>query len=467
MKAPRIKGNKIHFVSLGCARNLVDTEVMLGLVIQAGYEVTDKTELADFLVVNTCAFLESAREESCNAIASLFQEKKEDAKVIVAGCMVQKHREELKTKFPNIHYFLGSGDMEKILEAVESQNAGEGVSSAKSYLEWGEVPRMVSTPKHYAYLKIAEGCAKQCAFCIIPKIKGPLKSKPKERVIKEFRSLLARGVREVILIAQDLGDWGKERGKEERLENLVEEILKEPGDFWLRFLYLYPDEITDRLITLMKSDPRICPYLDMPIQHVSDPILKAMRRKTSKADILHTLTKLRKAIPHIVIRTSLMVGFPGETEEQFEELVTFLKEHPIDQVGIFKYSKEEESASAKMEGHISEAVKEARFQKLAKVQQKMAAKQGKRFIGKTLKVLVEGYHPDSELLMRGRFYGQCPEIDGMVIINDGSYVSDFSTFYDVKITGVLGYDLIGRVLKPKENPKKLLKKASGLSIVHG
>ncbi len=467
MKNPRLKGNKIHFVSLGCARNLVDTEVMLGLVIQAGYEVTDKTDLADFLVVNTCAFLESAREESCNAIASLFQEKKEDAKVIVAGCMVQKHREELKAKFPHIHYFLGSGDMEKILEAVESQDAGEGVTSAKSYLEWGEVPRMVSTPKHYAYLKIAEGCAKNCAFCIIPKIKGTLKSKPKERVIKEFRSLLARGVREVILIAQDLGDWGKERGKEERLENLVAEILKEPGDFWLRFLYLYPDEITDELIALMKSDPRICPYLDMPIQHVSDPILKAMRRKTSKADILHTLTKLRKAIPHIVIRTSLMVGFPGETEEQFEELVTFLKEHPIDQVGIFKYSKEEESASAKMEGHLSEAIKEARFQKLAKVQQKMAAKQGKRFIGKTLKVLLEGYHPDSELLMRGRFYGQCPEIDGMVIINDGSYVSDFSTFYDVKITGVLGYDLIGRVLKPKEGPKKLLKKASGLSIVHG
>lgn len=465
MKAPHLQGNKIHFVSLGCARNLVDTEVMLGLVIQAGYEITDQTESADFLVVNTCAFLESAREESCQAIGSLFVQKKKDAKVIVAGCMVQKHREELKSRFPDIHYFIGSGDVEKILQAVSSPAEGEAVTTAKSYLEWGEVPRTLSTPKHYAYLKIAEGCAKQCAFCIIPKIKGTLKSKTKERVIQEFRSLLQRGVKEVILIAQDLGDWGKERGKLERLEHLIAEMLKEPGDFWLRFLYLYPDEITDELIALMKSDPRICPYLDMPIQHVSDPILKAMRRKTTKTDILHTLTKLRKAIPHIVIRTSLMVGFPGETDEQFEELVSFLKEYPIDQVGIFKYSKEEESLSAKMEGHISESVKEARFQKLAKVQQKMAAKQGKRFVGKTLRVLVEGYHPESEFLMRGRFYGQCPEIDGMVVINDGTHVSEFSTFYDVKITGVLGYDLLGKVLKPKEAPKKALKLAPSLAIV--
>lgn len=441
-----LSGNKIHFTSLGCARNLVDTEVMLGLVLKAGYEVTQELEEADYLVVNTCGFLASSRQESCETIDTLFQEKKKQAKVVVVGCMVQKHKDELKARFPHVHYFLGSGDMERILEALQTPEAGEAVTSARSYLEWGEVPRKLSTPRHYAYLKIAEGCAKRCAFCIIPKIKGPLRSKSQAQVVKEFHLLLDQGVKEVILIAQDLGDYGKERKEERGLETLLKAMLDTPRSFWLRLLYLYPDEISDEIIEIMQKDSRICPYLDMPIQHINDQILKAMRRKTSRHDIEATLQKLREKVPGIVIRTSLMVGFPGETEEQFEELLLFVKETPLDNVGIFTYSREEESSSARLPHHISDEVKQHRFERLAAMQKKKVKQQNKRYIGKRLSVLIEGTHPDSPYLMRGRFYGQCPEIDGQVIINDGRKVKEFGTFYTVEITECAGYDLIGSVV---------------------
>lgn len=420
---------------------------MLGLLLDRGYEIVPDPVQADYLVVNTCGFLAASRRESCEVISELIDSKKDSAKVIVTGCMVQKHKEELSRLFPAIHYFLGSGDVEKILDAVESDKQGQQITSAKSYLEWGEVPRLLSTPEHYAYLKIAEGCAKRCSFCIIPLIKGHLKSKPIERVVQEFQNLLNQGVREVILIAQDLGDWGKEKKEKQELTTLLKALLAEKGDFWIRLLYLYPDEITDDLIALIKSDPRICPYLDMPIQHISDPILRAMRRKTRSAHIIDTITKLRREIPHIVIRTSLMVGFPGETEENFNELLTFVKQAQLDNVGIFKYSKEEESHSAKLAGHLSDEIKQERFERLAEVQQEVAFAKNQKYIGKKIPVIVEGTHPDSELLLRGRFYGQCPEIDGQVIINDARKVKELGERYEVKITDTAGYDLIGKVTR--------------------
>ena len=439
---------KIHFTSLGCARNLVDSEVMLGILLRAGYEITEELKQADFLIVNTCGFLEAARQESIDTIELLVKEKKKGAKVVVAGCMVQKYGPGIEEKFPGVHYFLGSGDMEKILDAVTVPEAGSSITSARSYLQQGEVPRQLSTPRHFAYLKIAEGCMKRCAFCIIPNIKGPLKSKAQVQVIKEFRALLSQGVKEVVLIAQDLGDFGKERREKNGLEALLKEMLREEGDYWIRLLYLYPDEITDELIDLISSDKRICPYLDMPIQHVNDTILKAMRRKTSRADIVSIITKLRERIPGIVIRTSLMVGFPGETDEQFGELLQFVEEHPLDNVGIFKYSREEESHSAKLPNHIAEDVKQARFEALTAKQHEMARRQNERFVGQKLQVIVEGTHPDSPLLMRGRFYGQCPDIDGQVIITDGRKVTAFGERYNVEITGTADYDLIGRVVSP-------------------
>lgn len=445
----KIAGNKVFFISLGCPRNLVDTEVMLGILLQAGYDVALDLPSADFIIINTCGFLEASRKESVDTINHAINTRKKDAKVIATGCMVQKHSEIIKTECKDVHYLLGSGDVNGILKAVESDLAGAEVTSAKSFLEAGEVPRTISTPKHYAYLKIAEGCRKRCAFCIIPTIKGPLKSKAETQVIKEVTTLLNQGVKEIILIAQDLGDFGKDMGykRSDGLVALLKAIMQhEKRDFWLRLLYLYPDEITDELIELIKAEPRICHYIDMPIQHVNNTLLKAMHRKTSKEDITSTITKLRKQIPDIVIRTSLIVGFPGETADQFQELKTFIQDYPLENIGIFKYSNEKEAFSATLPNHIDEETKEERLNDLVHTQAKVLTKRNKKMIGKKLKVIIEGYHPESKLLLVGRYYGQCPEIDGQIIINDFTKVDAFGKYYTVEITDCAGYDFIGRVV---------------------
>lgn len=441
-------GNKIHFISLGCPRNLVDSEVMLGILLKSGYEVAEALEEADYLVINTCGFLEASRQESRDTVKETLSARKKTAKLIVTGCMVQTHSDEMKAQFPAIDYMLGSGDVEGILRAVESTQQGQTITKARSYLEVGEVPRQLSTPKHYAYLKIAEGCRKRCAYCVIPTIKGPLKSKSKEQILKEFQTLLGQGVHEIILIAQDLGDYGKDKGSKKlaALIDLIQSMLEIKKDFWLRLLYLYPDEITDELIALVKSDKRICPYLDMPIQHINNAMLKSMRRATSREDIIDTITKLRREVPNVVIRTSLIVGFPGETEEQFEELAAFIQEHPLDNIGIFKFSREPGSHAYDLPDQVPEEVKEKRYHRLMKIQQKVLKKLNKRWIGKKIPVVVEGYHPETKLLMRGRFFGQCPEIDGQVIINDGRKVDAFGKIFTVEITDASEYDLVGRVV---------------------
>jgi ribosomal protein S12 methylthiotransferase len=419
---------------------------MIGILLKAGYELTAEEAEADYLVVNTCGFLAASRQEGIDTIGELFKQKKESAKVIVTGCMVQNHKDEIKEKFPGVHYFLGSGDVEKILEAVHAGQKGENVTSARSYLEWGEVPRTLSTPKHYAYLKIAEGCKKRCAFCIIPTIKGPLKSKSEVQVIKEFQALLSQGVFEVILIAQDLGDFGKDRREKGALAHLLREMLKVKQDFWIRLLYLYPDEIDEELIAVMKSDPRICPYLDMPIQHINDEVLKRMHRTTSREQIVGTIERLRREIPDVAVRTSLMVGFPGETEEQFEELLEFVQKTPLDHVGVFQFSLEKEAYAAKLDGQISEEVKQERFERLTEALLKVTSKRNKKMVGRTVRAIVEGYHPESKLLLTARHSGQCPEIDGQIIINDASGVDAFGKLYDVAITSAADYDLIGKVV---------------------
>lgn len=441
-------GNKINFISLGCPRNLVDSEVMLGILLHAGYELALNIDEADYIVINTCAFLEASRQESMDTVRETLKQRKARAKLIVTGCMVQTHSEELKRAFPGIDYLLGSGDVNGILEAVQSTAPGEKISNARSYLEAGEVPRRLSTPKHYAYLKIAEGCRKRCAYCIIPTIKGPLKSKSKEQIMKEFHLMLNQGVQEVILIAQDLGDYGKDRGSKNltALLDLLKTMLNTDSFFWLRLLYLYPDEITDELIALMKSDRRICPYLDMPIQHINNQVLKRMHRATSKEDIISIITKLRREIPHIAIRTSLIVGFPGETEEQFEELVQFIQDYPLDNVGIFKFSREPNSHAYSLPDQIPEEVKDRRHERLMLVQKKVLKKRLKKMVGQKLSVFIESYHPESPLLMTGRYAGQCPDIDGQVIINDTRNVKAFGKLYPVEITGVADYDLIGHVV---------------------
>lgn len=443
-----VEGNKINFISLGCPRNLVDSEVMLGILLKAGYEVAPQMEDADYLVINTCGFLEASRQESMDTVKETLANRKKTAKLIVTGCMVQTHKDNLKEKFPDIDYLLGSGDVEGILAAVQSTQKGEEVTNARSYLEAGEIPRQLSTPKHYAYLKIAEGCRKRCAYCVIPTIKGPLKSKGKEQIMKEFNLLLNQGVNEIILIAQDLGDYGKDNGSKNlaALLDLLKEMLAIDKPFWLRLLYLYPDEITEDLVTLMKSDSRICPYLDMPIQHINNAMLKSMHRATSREDIIRTITTLRREIPDVTIRTSLIVGFPGETEEQFEELVQFIQDHPLDNVGIFKFSREPGSYAYDLPDQIPEEVKTQRYHRLMQTQKRVVKKLNKKMIGKKISVVVESYHPETKLLMLGRHTGQCPEIDGQVIINDGRKVKGFGQIYTLEVTDVADYDLVGRIV---------------------
>ncbi len=441
-------GNKINFISLGCPRNLVDSEVMLGILLKAGYEVAPTLEEADYLVINTCGFLEASRQESMDTVRQTLEQKKKSAKLIVTGCMVQTHSDQLSQLFPEIDYLLGSGDVEGILNAVQSTTKGKNISSARSYLEAGEVPRRLSTPKHFAYLKIAEGCRKRCSYCVIPTIKGPLKSKNKEQILNEFNLLLNQEVTEIILIAQDLGDYGRDLGhsKLTALIDLLKSMLAIDKKFWLRLLYLYPDEITDELIEIVKSDSRICPYLDMPIQHINNEVLKAMRRTTSKEDIISIITKLRKQIPDISIRTSLIVGFPGETEAQFEELVKFVQDYPLDNVGIFKFSREPGSHAYDLPNQIPDEVKEERYHRLMQVQKKVVKKHLKKMIGKIIPVVIEGYHPETNLLMIGRHRGQCPDIDGQVLINDGRKVKAFGKIYQVEITEIADYDLVGAVV---------------------
>ncbi|MEM7175522.1 MAG: 30S ribosomal protein S12 methylthiotransferase RimO [Chlamydiota bacterium] len=438
----------MHFISLGCPRNRVDTEVMLGLLLQAGYEVAPTIEEADYTIINTCGFLEAAREESLATIGEVIAKKKKQAKVIVAGCMVQSHRAKIEQHHPEIDYFLGSGDVESVVDAIQARERGSKVTSAQSYLQAGEVPRRLSTPSHYAYLKIAEGCKKQCAYCIIPAIKGKLKSKPIERIVAEFRLLLDQGVKEVILIAQDLGDWGKDIGyrRSQGLVAVLQALLEDKREFWLRLLYLYPDEITPNLIALIKSDPRICRYLDMPIQHINNRLLKAMYRKTTKEQICQVITNLRDSLPDISIRTSLIVGFPGETEREFQELSHFVRTYALDEVGIFQYSREPGSAAFSLQGHLDDEVKAKRQKKLFEVQQRGLKKKLRRKVGQILRVLVEGYHPDSPLLLRGRHQGQCPDIDSEVILNCAEHVDAFGQWYPVLITEVAGPDLIGHVI---------------------
>lgn len=314
----------------------------------------------------------------------------------------------------------------------------------------GEVPRKLSTPKHYAYLKIAEGCRKRCSFCIIPQIKGPLISKTIEQIKKEFLVLLKQGVLEIILIAQDLGDYGKDLSSNNRtsqLTYLLKELLTIKGNYWLRLLYLYPDEVDQTLIDLMKSDSRLLPYIDMPIQHINDDILKHMNRKTSGKQIKQTIKLLKQELPHIKIRTSIIVGYPGETPKHFKELSSFLQEFKLDNVGFFTYSQEEGTSAAKALNQVSEKEKQLRLNKLASLQKEVVETNNSKLIGKHFEVIIEGYHPDSNLLLIGRYYGQSPEIDGCIILNDWKKVKTFSKRYLVKITGVVGYDLLGTVIK--------------------
>jgi ribosomal protein S12 methylthiotransferase len=391
--------------------------------------------------------------------------------------MVNLHKEEILQDYPEIDHVLGAGSIDKILNVIQKEEKKTAstdqsslkLHSPKSFLQNGDVPRFVATPKHYAYLKIAEGCRKRCSFCIIPKIKGSLQSKPVSQIIQECRALLSssgnNGCKEIIMIAQDLGDYGKDFQRRNNanahhdaatLETMLRDLLAnlyDYPDFWLRLMYLYPDEITDEIIDIMEADKRICRYLDMPIQHINDTVLKRMRRKTSGMDIRKVISKLRARLPDIHIRTSLMVGFPGETEEQFQELLDFVCEAKLENVGVFEYSNEEMAPSSRLDNHVLENVKRDRYNRLMEAQLQVVCDRNRERVQQAQvleQVVIEGLHPENEDWIVGRYFGQCPDIDGQVIIDDVSRLQGEPIIpgarYRVELTDFLHYDLIGRIV---------------------
>lgn len=439
---------KILFISLGCDKNLVDTEVMLGLLASRGYEMTDDETEADIIVINTCCFIHDAKEESIQNILEMAEYKKEGRvkALIVTGCLAQRYRQEILDEIPEVDEVLGTTAYDRILDAVDAALAGTHsvMLSDLEALPLPDTKRLVTTGGHFAYLKIAEGCDKHCTYCIIPKIRGNFRSVPMERLIREARELAEQGVKELILVAQETTLYGKDLYGEKSLHKLIRELCRISGLRWIRILYCYPEEITDDLIQVMKEEPKVCHYLDLPIQHASDAVLRRMGRRTSKQELQDIIGKLRREIPDICLRTTLITGFPGETQEQHEELMEFVDEMEFDRLGVFTYSPEEGTPAAEMEGQISEEMKEERQGELMELQQEIAFDNAERMIGQEVLVMIEGKVADENAYV-GRTYRDAPNVDGLIFINTDEELLS-GDFARVKVTGAVDYDLIGELL---------------------
>ena len=439
---------KILFISLGCDKNLVDTEVMLGMLASRGYEMTNDEQEADIIVINTCCFIHDAKEESIQNILEMAEYKKNGSAkaLIVTGCMAERYRQEILDEIPEVDEVLGTTAYDRILDAVDAALAGqhEVMTADLDALPLPETKRLVTTGGHFAYLKIAEGCDKHCTYCIIPKIRGNFRSVPMERLLKEAQDLAEQGVKELILVAQETTLYGKDLYGEKSLPKLLRELCKISGIRWIRILYCYPEEITDELIQVMKEEPKICHYLDLPIQHANDTILKRMGRRTSKQELIDIVQKLRKEIPDICLRTTLITGFPGETKEQHEEVMEFIDTLEFDRLGAFTYSPEEDTPAATFEDQIDEEVKEDRQADIMELQQEIAFDKAEDMIGREVLVMIEGKVADENAYV-GRTYRDAPNVDGLIFINtDVELIS--GDFAKVKVTGALDYDLIGELM---------------------
>lgn len=439
---------KILFISLGCDKNLVDTEVMLGMLASRGYEMTNDEQEADIIVINTCCFIHDAKEESIQNILEMAEYKKNGSAkaLIVTGCMAERYRQEILDEIPEVDEVLGTTAYDRILDAVDAALAGqhEVMTADLDALPLPETKRLVTTGGHFAYLKIAEGCDKHCTYCIIPKIRGNFRSVPMERLLKEAQDLAEQGVKELILVAQETTLYGKDLYGEKSLPKLLRELCKISGIRWIRILYCYPEEITDELIQVMKEESKICHYLDLPIQHANDTILKRMGRRTSKQELINIVQKLRKEIPDICLRTTLITGFPGETQEQHEEVMEFIDTLEFDRLGAFTYSPEEDTPAATFEDQIDEEVKEDRQADIMELQQEIAFDKAEDMIGREVLVMIEGKVADENAYV-GRTYRDAPNVDGLIFINtDVELIS--GDFAKVKVTGALDYDLIGELM---------------------
>ena len=438
----------ILFISLGCDKNLVDSEVMLGLLDAKGYQMVDDETLADVIVINTCCFIHDAKEESIQTILEMAQYKTEGRlkALIVTGCLAQRYQKEILEEIPEVDAVLGTTSYDRIVETVEEALAGNGHLELEDVdaLPLVDVKRLVTTGGHYAYLKIAEGCDKHCTYCIIPKIRGNYRSIPMERLLKEAEELAEQGVKELILVAQETTLYGKDLYGEKSLSKLLRELCKINGIRWIRLLYCYPEEIDDALIQVMKEEKKICHYLDLPIQHANDTILKRMGRRTSKQQLEKIVKKLRQEIPDIALRTTLITGFPGETQEQHEELMEFVDEMEFDRLGVFTYSPEEDTKAAEMSEQIPEEVKQERQAELMELQQDIVFDQAEDMIGQEVLVMIEGKVADVNAYV-GRTYKDAPNVDGIIFINTDEELMS-GDFAKVKVTGALEYDLIGELM---------------------
>ena len=438
---------KILCVSLGCDKNLVDTEMMLGLLNRDGYTFTDDEQEADIIVVNTCCFIGDAKEESVNTILEMAQ-LKETGKcraLIVTGCMAQRYKQEILDEIPEVDGILGTSTYDEISAVLKRVLEGETVSMFHSLERLPEVEaeRMVTTGGHYAFLKIAEGCDKHCTYCIIPSLRGSYRSVPMERLIKEAEGLAARGVRELILVAQETTLYGTDLYGKKMLPELLHRLAQIPGIYWLRIQYCYPEEITDELIEAIRDEEKVCHYLDIPIQHASDKILKRMGRRTNQAQIRELIEKLRREIPDIAIRTTMISGFPGETEEDHEEVMAFADEMEFERLGVFAYSAEEDTPAAAFPDQVPQELKEERRDEIMELQQEIAFEKSEAMVGRILDVMIEGKVADEPAYV-GRTYMDAPNVDGYIFVNTGELFMS-GDFVRVKVTGASGYDLIGEV----------------------
>ena len=452
---------KVGFISLGCSKNLIDTEIAIGHFQNNKYEIESNPEKAEIIVINTCGFIESAKEEAINTILEMAEYKKKKCKyLIVMGCLVQRYYEELVKALPEVDLFIKIDEYDRMWQKIEklikedtveisTTNVSKKISEMKplpmpAHNEFFE--RVVTTGTNFAYLKIGEGCSNRCTYCAIPYIRGPFVSRPQEEIIEEAQILASKGIKEIIVIAQDTTKYGVDIYGEPKLAELLQKISEIPEIKWIRFLYSYPEGITDELIQTVKNNDKICKYFDIPIQHISDSILKKMNRRTNKKEITNLLSKLRKEMPDVTLRTSLIVGFPGETQKDFEELSDFVKKAKFDKLGAFMYSKEDGTPAAKLPNQIHGNTKKSRYNKIMKIQQKISNENLQRKIGQEVEVLIEDISFDGKYLI-GRTKQDVPDIDGIVYVKNSDTINFVDKFVKVNITDVKDYDLIGEIVR--------------------
>lgn len=437
-----------HLVSLGCPKNLVDSEVVYGLLEEGGWQGMDDPEAASVLMINTCGFIQPAVEESIDEILQLAVHKSNDVekKLVVIGCLVQRYRDKLEAELEEVDLFVGTEGVPQVVTLLDNLIGGKQNSSlvlADPFLMSSVLPRKRSTPVHRAWLKITEGCDNRCSYCMIPSIRGRLRSRSEEDLVEEARGLVTGGVRELSLVAQDLTAYGTDLYGERRLESLVKRLLDETSVDWIRLLYLYPSTIRSELLDIIGSNSRVVPYLDIPLQHVSSRVLKAMNRRYSREDAIGLITDIRRKIPDAALRTTLLLGFPGETEEDVRAVESFLQDMELDHVGVFGYANEEGSAAEKLTPQIDEDEKQARLERVITLQSEISQRRLKRFVNTVEPVLIEGVSRETDLLLEGRTRFQAPDIDGCVLINEGETRS--GEIVEVEITEAQTYDLIGRI----------------------